>query len=680
MECAICNKFQGRWKISSRAEAQKHRGQGIRSLIVPKFTRDELLISAQACYGCQILIDGCRGCFKLHGINEADILHCGLRFHYPYCTEVVDDADTDKHLIFHLSTGGRFEVELFATEDDDCHIPDSWDYIPTLWRTSPRTDSPAALVKIKGWIAQCIVDHGESLCRCPESVVLPTRVVDVGLQDGIVKLLETNGAKAKYICLSHCWGLEQIITTTRSTLKERKKEIAWDDLSKTFQDAISLTRALGFDYIWIDSLCIVQDDSKDWEMESAKMASVYSNGRLTIAATRSASGHGGLYSRTEDFKVSGKSPDGEAYCLYFRERIDHQIDAIFESADSTSSEKYYPLLSRAWVYQERMLSTRVLHFGRYELFFECNSSIQCECGTIQYHGAGIDTPVPLIKLEYADALLDYDLGYEGQALANIQYQCARLWRTMVCCYTALFLTKSKDRLPAIGGLARQMATKRKSKYLAGLWEESLQDDVLWMVYTTSTLKKPRPYPLNAPTWSWASVETLTSYWDVIVFTNMEEGVAEERPPYKHFSIIEECQVEQSAIDAFGSIAHGSLTISGLLVEGLLERETRLRDGEEVIEHYVSFPDTVRLGLDTDYLLDADGPGYTSPGTLISCLRMSLFQEGQKEYLLLLALKKSTRTPGSFERIGTSRITGVVGSVDTEGGVFRMAESRTVIII
>ncbi|KAF2786185.1 HET-domain-containing protein [Melanomma pulvis-pyrius CBS 109.77] len=563
-------------------------------------------------------------------------------------------------IIFHLSSGGRFEVELFATEDDDCLIPDSWDYIPTLWRTSPRTDSGEALVKIMGWIAQCIIDHSDSLY-------------------GVVKLLET-GAKASYICLSHCWGHEQIITTTRLTLEERTKGIAWKDLSKTFQDAIYLTRTLGFDYIWIDSLCIIRDDSRDWEIESAKMATVYSGGRLTIAATRSSSGRGGLFARTEDFKVSGKAPDGEDYCLYFRERIDHQIDAVFETADSISSEKYYPLLSRAWVYQERMLSTRVFHFGRYELFFECNSNTQCECKSIRYHGAGFETPVPLIKLEYADALSNYDLGYEGQALSNIEYQCARLWRTMVCCYTALFLTKSKDRLPSIGGLARQMATKRQSKYLAGLWEESLKEDLLWMVYTRSKLKKARPYPLNAPTWSWASVESLADYGNVIVFTIMDGEISEGRPLYKHFSTIDKCEVEESAIDEFGSIAHGSLTISGLVAEGLLEREARLHDGEEMIQHYVSFSDTMRVRLDTDYLLDDEGLGHTGPGTPILYLRMSLYQEGQKEFLLSFALRKSARTSGCFERIGTSRTIGSLGTVDPDGGVFRTAKSRTLVII
>jgi hypothetical protein len=194
----------------------------------------------------------------LHGVSEPDITHCSLRFFYPSVLEDVDDADTDKHLTFHMKGGRRFEVELFTTEDDDAPIPDRRDYIPVLNRTSPRTDSTMALAIIKGWIARCIVDHctPNSLCDTPERPGLPTRVVDVGT-DGIVKVVETKGTRANYLCLSHCWGLEQIITTTKSTLEERMRGIEWENLSKTFQDAIALTRALGFQYIWIDSLCIV---------------------------------------------------------------------------------------------------------------------------------------------------------------------------------------------------------------------------------------------------------------------------------------------------------------------------------------------------------------------------------------------------------------------------------------
>ncbi|KAI0546150.1 heterokaryon incompatibility protein-domain-containing protein [Xylaria curta] len=102
------------------------------------------------------------------------------------------------------------------------------------------------------------------------------------------------------------------------------QEIHDNELSATFKDAIWMTRRFGIDYILIDSLCIVQDDAADWELESAQMASIYYNAYLTIAATKSSSGAGGLFSRTPDFKVSGTTPAGEDYYLVFREKIDHE--------------------------------------------------------------------------------------------------------------------------------------------------------------------------------------------------------------------------------------------------------------------------------------------------------------------------------------------------------------------
>ena len=262
MSCTICNRFNGGSKIQSFADWSQNKQVAIRNHINHRFTWEEMLVSARSCYSCSILESGCRGCFNLHGIRESDVIYGSLRFFYPSWTEIVDEADTNKSLTFFLKNERQFEVELFATEGDDCPIPDAWEYFPVSRRTSLQTDSTLALVAIKGWISGCITTH--VFCDTPEHPYLPIRVVDTGLNNGVVKLVKTNEAKGRYICLSHCWGSSQIITTTRSTFEDRTKGIAWDDLSKTFQDAICLTRTLGFRYIWIDSLCIIQDDARDW--------------------------------------------------------------------------------------------------------------------------------------------------------------------------------------------------------------------------------------------------------------------------------------------------------------------------------------------------------------------------------------------------------------------------------
>lgn len=675
--------------------------------IVPRFTWEEMQCSATSCYSCNILISGCRGCFSQRGIEESDIVYGILRFYYPTTLDNAVKQEASKDLIFLMKGGRRFEVQLFCTEDDDCPIPDSWDYIPVSRRTSPRTDSDMAIVTIKGWISSCIVTHytPECFCDSPDNPPLPTRVVDVGLDDDSVKLIEPKGAvRAKYICLSHCWGLAQIITTTKSTLADRKRGIPWRSLSNTFRDAISLTRALGIKYIWIDSLCIIQDDARDWDVESSNMAAIYTNGHLTIAATMSANGAGGLFRDTPDFEVSGTAPPsdtngkGEPYRLFFRERIDHHIDMGIANSDisiGSPTAIHYPLLTRAWVYQERMLSTRILHFGRYELFFECRSSIVCECDDIEFHGSSPETPIALFKIEHAEALGDYTSSWvdADQFRDAVHYQGASLWRTMVSCYSALLLTKSKDRLPAISGIAKDLAVRRQSRYLAGLWEESINDDLLWTVHWRSRHQKARPYPRNAPTWSWASTDACVLYYDGVLFTDLEDkqGSFRERQPYKHFSTVETCEVTWAAVDEFGAISSGMLTISGLVVTGLLEREVEVQsDGVEDIVHYVSLPrrddgsnekkNQLRLAMRPDYLLDHDGPGQTKPGTEVFCLRMSIIQEGSSDHMISLVLKRAFESPGRLERIGTVILRQNPPPIDPVGELFQDAELRTMTII
>jgi hypothetical protein len=121
----------------------------------------------------------------------------------------------------------------------------------------------------------------------PNADQLPTRLVDVGCAEDQyrVRLIETsteapairdaNPSRARYVALSHCWGASRpACLTTAATLETNKTQIAWELLSKTFQDAIMLTRELDVRYIWIDSICIIQNDDEDWAKEAGQMQQV----------------------------------------------------------------------------------------------------------------------------------------------------------------------------------------------------------------------------------------------------------------------------------------------------------------------------------------------------------------------------------------------------------------------
>ena len=122
----------------------------------------------------------------------------------------------------------------------------------------PTLPPPLRLEPVQEILEECNLHH--SRCSVTELPTLPTRVVAVGNANTSPKLLCTQGERAEYLALSHCWGTEQNFTTTTATLSERTRGIAWADLPKSFQDAITLARTLGFSYVWIDSLCILQDD------------------------------------------------------------------------------------------------------------------------------------------------------------------------------------------------------------------------------------------------------------------------------------------------------------------------------------------------------------------------------------------------------------------------------------
>ncbi|KAK0710852.1 heterokaryon incompatibility protein-domain-containing protein [Lasiosphaeris hirsuta] len=591
------------------------------------------------------------------------------------CSGVVYKIHQDEHSKYLDNS-----FKTYATDNDNAiDVPDCWETVPVSRRTSPATNSGAALETIQAWLKECLSGI-DPYCTSPVEARLPTRVIDVRLTDGVVSLVESRGAVASYIYLSHCWGLAQIITTTRSTLQDRKAGILEDALSNTFRDAIWLTRCLGIPYIWIDSLCILQDDRRDWELESARMSEVYSNSYLTIAATASRYGHGGLFREAPDFPVHGTTHDGSEFTLYFRERIDHHLEEIHDPGEVGHPTLYhYPLLTRAWVYQERMLSTRVLHFGHHELFFECRSGVQCECGQIAFHGSSDAAPAAVTKIPHDDAL-GSPPPVRDVFISTAAYYVARFWRTMVSsyAYACLGLTKPSDRLPAMGGLAKHMAARRKnSAYLAGLWEDAISDDLLWSVCTPSTMKKARPYPPTAPTWSWASVATFVLYSDEILSWDPDgPGAEEPRRPCEHFARVGGFGDVPGAVDEFGAIKEGRITISGALATGVLGREVKEgKDGEEVIANYVVFG-------------GEPGPGQTLPGSEVSCLRMSRLQVGGTDIHVSLVLRPVVKLGSGSdkkvvsERIGTIRINaGLTPAVaESVGLVYGSAAETGVLII
>ena len=381
---------------------------------------------------------------------------------------------------------------------------------------------------------------------------LPSLLVDVGPHsDGAdCKLRETRGKKGHYLTLSHCWGITKMFRTTTATLEARKSAISLEELSQTFRDAVLITRRLGFRYLWIDSLCIIQDDPKDWEAESAKMCSIYELSFLMISASHGSDGEAGCFVDMAEDQQSYEIPGNSG-----SDKSGISIRRLKGHRDFDGEGMYdHALFKRAWTFQERLLAPRIIHFTKNECVWECSSEIWCECGSMS-------VVRPNIKLSTAVALL------ESKELTA--QRLGTEWHWLVENYCSTDITRESDKLPALSGLAQAFSRANVlGKYIAGLWANDLPDGLLWMAGEDAM----RPEQYRAPSWSWASLVS-----GGITYPSYKDEGWEERRNFR--SIIKEssvrileakCDFPIGGTDVTGAVAGGHIVLLGLLVEVTLE--------------------------------------------------------------------------------------------------------------
>lgn len=661
MPCSLCNSLQGIGRpLPTEEEYRQHPSPPTRNFERKGIPRTDFVRLAETCYCCSILLQGVEGCLQQRERDFNRVVQ--VSFLFLYCAWDGEVKDFDKTIECTFADGSNTVIEFFTLQDDDCPCPDEWDDVPVTARTSPETSSKEAFEKACKWLGDCHdEDHGvnvsededpseyRSYCYASGQVsslaALPTRVLDVGRHDGKIKLIQEDGKTDQYLCLSHCWGVQQIITTTKATLDERMREIDANELPATFSDAVWMTRRFGIDYIWIDSLCIVQDDAADWERESAQMASIYKNAYLTLAATKSSSSTGGLFTKTPDFEVAGTTPAGENYILVFREMIVHEL------SHGASTASRFPLMTRAWVYQERMLSPRILHFGYFELFFECASASYCECGNIGFLGYTDDIPLPSPKEMYASALESVSVDSRGRLsneswVEKNSYYIGRVWRSQAMFYSGLALTVATDRLPAISGVARTFSEKTESPYLAGLFRDTLLDDLLWVTYSC---RKPRPLEWRAPSWSWVSIDNHINYSDALVVDHVDMHL-ETQAECIEFATINHSECVPSGLDPFGRVKSASLHVTSQLLPVTLLLSPDLGTSQRPIYSVKIGDGNVAPRIWPDYDLSRAGPYQVLPGTEVFCLRM--IEEIESKIVMCLVLRAVPNKTGTlFERIG-----------------------------
>lgn len=389
---------------------------------------------------------------------------------------------------------------------------------------------------------------------------LPSRVLDLGTSETQdVRLLVTEGKVGYWACLSHCWGGEQPLQTTQETLSKHQNSIKWEHLPKTFQEAVVVARALGIPYLWIDSLCIIQDDPTDWETESSRMAEIYHKSILTIAGSASPGPHHGIFREADPSH---------------RETLvaDHTANTIFNKVHTRKTLSHstadLPLLTRGWVHQERLLSPRILHFGHNELIWECMEDLTCEC-----KGLNRSDSTRLQWLAPKDRFHPYSL----QLVNWMMRRGPAVWHTVVADYSRMNLSYAEDIFPATSGLAKSVIKTTGWEYIAGLWKENLIVDLVWM--TKRAQLAERCVPWRAPTFSWASIisknrkengaEISYDYMDIL--RQGLEGRTDHRRSTDFYVTVVEASSTPWGNDPTGRLKSAYIVLRGTLIRCSLGR-------------------------------------------------------------------------------------------------------------
>lgn len=400
--------------------------------------------------------------------------------------------------------------------------------------------SRSMLEQMISWSTRCKRTHTD--CAKIQSLIttrtiLPTRLLDLSTvsRDGLIRLIATAGMppNVDYATLSHCWGGRSPKMLTTDSLVHLEKGIPIASLPRSFRDAVLITGELHLAYLWIDTLCIIQDEASgdDWAYESSKMGDIYANSVITLSADVSPNSEGGLIHRRSPLSVRPCRVEATWNCF-------PSGTWVVCEQDWTSGSHMRPLANRAWAFQEMLLSKCLLHFG---------SQVRWQCFCLQAsetYPEGLDDPYPFTAKVAARTLLERNDRGRG-------------WRSLIKGqYSGKYLTEITDRLAAFSGISRMINNVMglpEDDFVVGLSRSNLLEDLLWVPWSTVFIERGAcvrdPRHANtyiAPSWSWMSYERQVNFEHMRV----KEAIAE-------VSSVDVAVVK----DPFGPIRHASLKLN-----------------------------------------------------------------------------------------------------------------------
>jgi hypothetical protein len=432
------------------------------------------------------------------------------------------------------------------------------------WPTSTSSEETFQLAR--SWLTEC-TSHHEGCNKLIDFHDFPTRLIHITGEDNQalkVRLRVANDLTSgtQYLTLSHVWGdIKNRFTLNTSNFEELVNEgICWQRLPKTFQDAILITYRLGFEYLWIDCLCIIQDSREDWNNEAPRMASIYGNSTCNIAALGKDSHAGCFRDRNPLSYGPCRIFSGEHGDIYFHTERRFNGDSIQRIKDA-------PLFRRAWIYQERILAPRNIYYGDSQIHWDCSQGSACEVA-------------PIISTKEITTTLDFNIGTKNSIsilrgciddLKENEVQAA--WQDIIDAYFLLLLTEATDKFIALSAITNLFEKRFGLTYLHGLWKEHLPGALLW--YIGSPL--PKYSVTEVPSWSWAAVETNMKR-SVIFFSSRS---IDNRKTEMDAKVLGYYGVRNTKIgrDILGGLPRYSLTLQGWIkpVKYLMVRKYNIRE-------------------------------------------------------------------------------------------------------
>ena len=380
-----------------------------------------------------------------------------------------------------------------------------------------------------------------------------------------------------------------MLTTTTENKVYRMAGIPLHYLPHTFYDAVGFARALHRQhvrYLWIDSLCIIQDDAEDWAIQSSEMAQIYSGALMTIAASSAENGSAGLFAERTPLShvLTIKDPVEantihEVICTLVQNM--KEIHTIYENwvspEDQLTLLHQLPLLRRAWTFQERLLSTRTVRFTPLEMLFECKTELKCQCSAVSKFSIHRTAFQHTIQ----DKVSVCGTGGQEGTIWEVKTSPVEEWNELVQVYTNLQLTFHCDIFPALSGLAQEVSRKAKEQgvtlgpYCAGLWRNCLPLGLCWAT-VLSTQTDGNYY---APSWSWASKREI--FWRRCDARTVKKFSADDK-----FQLVSMNALQKSP-DAFGELQEGSsITIRANVVPAIeLGNLSEISSTEDSYIHY-----------------------------------------------------------------------------------------------